>query len=139
MPRALYILIQCTWGLLQTLAGLAVFLRERRQPRFWYHGAVVTRWRSPGASVSLGMFVFVSDALEEPDARPTLVHEYGHTLQSLLLGPLYLLVIGLPSLTWGFHPHFVRRRREERLPYTAFFTERWASRWGEKATGEKAI
>ncbi len=138
MPRALYILLQCSWGLLQTLAGLAVFLRERRQPHFRYHGAVVTRWRSPGASVSLGMFVFVSDALEEPDARPTLVHEYGHTLQSLLLGPLYLLVIGIPSLTWGFLPYFARRR-EEGLPYTAFFTERWASRWGERATGEKAI
>ncbi len=136
---ALYILIQCTWGLLQTLAGLAVFLRERGQPRFRYHGALVTRWRSAGSSVSLGLFVFVSDALGEREAGPVLVHEYGHTLQSLLLGPLYLPVIGLPSVAWGFHPRFVRLRRERSLPYSAFFTERWASRWGEKVTGERAI
>lgn len=26
-----------------------------------------------------------------------LVHEYGHTIQSLMLGPLYLAIIGIPS------------------------------------------
>ena len=30
-------------------------------------------------------------------------------------------------------------RKEKHLPYTACFTEAWASSWGEKVTGEKAI
>ena len=30
----------------------------------------------------------------------TRIHEYGHTWQCLLLGPLYWLVVALPSAIW---------------------------------------
>ncbi len=136
--RLLYILCQCTWGGLQSLLGLALCLREAGAPRFWYRGALVTRWRAR-SSLSLGMFVFLSVRTDEETARRLLVHEYGHTVQSLLLGPAYLLVIGLPSLTWALAPALVRRRAEKGIPYSAFFTEGWANRLGEWATGERSI
>lgn len=132
--RALYVLCQCSWGGLQTLLGLLVFLREADRPRFWYHGALVVRWRS-AFSLSLGMFVFLSAG--EREARRWLIHEYGHTVQSLILGPAYLPAVGLPSLIWALHPGLVRRRRERGVPYTALCTERWADRLGERATGER--
>ena len=66
-----------------------------------------------------------------------LVHEYGHTVQSLILGPLYLFVIGIPSTLWGFLGG--RKRRDEQIPYGAFFTEKWANSLGEQITGEKSI
>ena len=66
------------------------------------------------------------------------VHEYGHCIQSLLLGPLYLL-IGLISVIWARHPYFTKLRREKKLPYTSCFVESRASKWGELATGEEAI
>ena len=57
-------------------------------------------------------------------------HEYGHTLQSLLLGPLYLLTIGVISFTWANAPRFKRMRRERGLPYSHCIVERWADRLG---------
>lgn len=65
-------------------------------------------------------------------------HEYGHTIQSLLLGPLYLIVIGLPSLVWSRWKRFIRLRREKGIPYFWFYTERWADWLGERITKEKS-
>lgn len=143
----LYRIWQCTWGILQTLLGFAVFLMHRREKHFRYHGALITVWK-PKTSVSLGMFVFVTAepffaekydgqiSIEELSGR-LLVHEYGHTIQSLILGPLYLLIIGIPSTLWGFLGG--RKRREQQIPYCAFFTEKWANRLGEWVTGAESI
>lgn len=149
MKKTLYVLWQCTFGILQTLLGLVHFLVYLRCPHFWYHGALVTRW-SNKASVSLGMFVFVTDDLpyyerfsgqmtRQQLAERLLVHEYGHTIQSLLLGPLYLIVIGIPSTVWGFWPTLAKKRREQQISYFNFFTESWANVLGEKVTGEPSM
>lgn len=140
---------QCTWGFLQSLLGLIVFLLHSKDKHYFYHGAVITRWKDK-SSVSLGMFVFVTDepffyeklkdqySMEELSAR-LLVHEYGHTIQSLMLGPLYLIVIGIPSTLWGFLPNLNRKRKEEQISYFSFFTEKWANVLGEKVTGQKSM
>ena len=149
MKKFLYVFWQCTYGLLQTLLGLVHFLVYVRCPHFWYHGAVVTRWNNK-ASVSLGLFVFVTDELpyyhrvqhemtRQQLADRLLVHEYGHTIQSLMLGPAYLIVIGIPSSLWGFLPHLQRKRKTQQLSYFTFFTERWANRLGEWVTGQKSM
>jgi hypothetical protein len=44
-------------------------------------------------SVALGEYVIVSRYAPEL----TIQHEYGHVSQSRLLGPLYLIVVGVPS------------------------------------------
>ena len=72
------------------------------------------------------------------DSQKIRVHEYGHCIQSIVLGPLYML-LGIISIVWARHPYFERIRREKNLPYTACFVEAWASRWGEVFTGESAI
>ena len=66
-----------------------------------------------------------------------MVHEYGHTIQSLILGPLYLIVMGIPSALWAAFGS--KKRREKQIPYGAFFTEKWANQLGEWVTGEKSI
>lgn len=68
-----------------------------------------------------------------------LVHEYGHTIQSLILGPFYLIVIGIPSTLWGFLPFLNEKRKNEGLSYFSFYTEKWANCLGEKVTGEKSM
>lgn len=146
MGTALYLLAQCTWGLLQTAAGAAVLLRYRRCPRFRCHGAVVTSW--PRAdSLSLGMFIFLTDKPPRDRrglvphgeiSRRMLVHEYGHTVQSLILGPLYLPVVGLPSLLWAQLPPCRRIWRED-VSYFSFFTEKTANSLGELAVKELSM
>ena len=47
--------------------------------------------------ISLGNFAFVSPSLSKRD--PEVAHEVnGHTIDSKILGPLYLFVIGIPSI-----------------------------------------
>ena len=147
-----FILIQATWGLPQTIAGCAVCLAHRRRPHFRFHGAIVTLWENP-KGMSLGPFIFLHgnadqtpDAADKPtdapaDASPVpvgvdpylLVHEYGHCVQSLILGPLYLPLVGLPSLLWSNVPRFERYRLKRKMSYYDFLPERSASQLGDWA------
>lgn len=141
---AVYLLLQWTWGILQNLAGLFVFLLNIRREHRIFHGAVVTSWDNPGYSTGLGMFIFISDRIPEDDYKRTLVHEYGHTVQSAILGVLFLPVVGIPSMLWAVTPAFKRYRREKRVSYYRFYPERWANYLGEKITkspsmGQKLI
>ncbi len=130
--RALFWLCQWTWGIIQTLAGAALFRGHlavsRKAKRYLFHGAAVTEWEY-GGSVSLGMFVFVSRRSAIPRGE-LLSHEYGHCIQSLMLGALYLPVIGLPSIIWaGFFREF---RIRKGILYDSFYTEKWADLLGKK-------
>jgi len=137
LKKVLFIIFQCTWGLPQTLLGAIIFLKHVRCSHSVYRGCIDTKWNSHGG-MSLGLFIFTP---KEEDSRTgqVRVHEYGHCIQSLLLGPLYLIVIGLISYTWANLPYFRKRRREKKIPYTACFVESWASKWGELVTREDAI
>lgn len=146
----LYILLQLTWGFPQTLIGFIVFMLNIRRSHYLYHGSVVTVWISK-SSLSLGLFTFISDDpfcyypsyREQYDdssfARMLLVHEYGHTIQSLIFGPLYLLAVGVPSIAWSFLPCFVDKRAKENISYFSAYPERWANKLGETVTGDESI
>ena len=149
MKKILYFIWQCTWGFLQSLLGFFVFLCHIKDRHYFYHGAIITEWQ-PKSSVSLGLFIFITkepyfyEKLKDEYSMGELssrlrVHEYGHTIQSLILGPLYLIIIGIPSTLWGFMPNLNRKRREEKLSYFSFFTEKWANQLGEKVTKEKSM
>ena len=137
MKRFLYVLGQCTWGLAQTALGFLFFLATINRPHRIYRGCIDTQWNHSGG-LSLGLFIFTPPE-EQVHSHPIRVHEYGHTFQSLMLGPLYLIVVGIISVTWANLPYFRRMRRNRHIPYTACFVESWASALGEKVTGERAI
>ena len=42
MKNVIYILIQCTWGLPQTLLGFIVLLINIKNRHYFYHGAIIT-------------------------------------------------------------------------------------------------
>ena len=61
----------------------------------------------------------INDSLK----RDTVRHEaIGHARQSLYLGWLYLIVIGLPSIVWAM------LYNGDSKGYYKFFTERWADK-----------
>ena len=143
-----YYLSQMTLGLLQNLAGLVILIRYHKKEHFIYKGAVVTVWNESGPSLSMGMFIFMSrncaKDLDHPEDRETtfkktLVHEYGHSLQSALLGPFYLPIIGISSSVWCSSKKLSAKREKQHISYYSFFPERWANHLGEKATGEKSM
>ena len=78
-------------------------------------------------AVTLGDYVFVGLISEY---RKTVKHELGHTIQSKILGPLYLIVIGIPSITYcGLRRIFPSLRKKN---YYNFYTERIANYLSEK-------
>lgn len=143
LRRTAYFGVQVIWGLPQTLLGLVVFAAHAGSPHRLFHGAVVTFWESRKA-LSLGPFVFLrglSSVREppEPEEPELLVHEYGHTVQSLILGPLYLVIIGLPSVVWLNAAPLARLRKRRRISYYSFYTERSANWLGERVLGMPSV
>ena len=122
---AFAVLLQ-VWQLPQNLLGFMVglFLKGKRRlvgvpgipPSIRLTGA-----RNMWGGISLGNFVYFRPPVYDKMIR----HEYGHCIQSRLLGPFYLLVIGLPSLLWALWWHPGRS-----VGYYSFYTERWADRLG---------
>ena len=147
IKRALYLLIQLTWGLPQTLAGFVIWLGCAGRPHELYRCSFVTTWRG-SSGLSLGPFIFIPDMLAGATnadvkyrmrkRRELIVHEYGHTIQSLYFGPFYLLIFAIPSFIWAGLPVFRKMRREGRAFYYDFYPERFANWLGERVTGERA-
>lgn len=149
---ALIMLVNCTWGFFQTLAGLIFFLKFIDCPHSFFEGAIVTKWRSKHFSgLSLGLFIFIPDEKAEffktygwseekinDQISRCRVHEYGHTIQSLILGP-FMLIPGIVSVAWGNMKRYERLRREYHVPYSFCWIEDWANKLGEKATGLPAL
>lgn len=91
-----------------------------------YKQAIVIPCVMKGA-ITLGNYVFVG---LNSEYRKTVKHELGHTIQSKILGPLYLIVIGIPSIIYcGLRRLLSSLRRKD---YYNFYTERWANSLSEK-------
>ncbi len=130
LKAILFALVQCTWGILQTLTGLLLFLFSGRRFERHFHGAVVCLWRYP-FSASLGLFIFLSQT--EKDNHRLLTHEYGHCIQSLMLGVFYLPLVMLVSVLWLRLPVCRKRRERTGMSYYSFITERTADKLGQSA------
>ncbi len=132
MKLFLYRFSQCTWGCIQTLIGAVLYLVHLRNKHYRYENAIATEWDYE-YSVSLGLFIFVTKQEKVKDGFDRLIlHEYGHTFQSLLLGPLYMFVIGFPSMLWLRLAMFQKLRKRKNISYYSFYTERWADNLGER-------
>ena len=117
-----------TWCLPQTLLGfiltkaykaqnhIAVFPGKGYDVEYYLSGSF-------NGGISLGKYIITGLTSNDDE---TIRHEYGHQLQSFILGPLYLLVIGLPSLIWC--NCFSKYRREKNVSYYDFYTEKWANK-----------
>lgn len=91
-----------------------------------YKQAIVIPCVMRGA-ITLGNYVFVG---LNSEYKETVKHELGHTIQSKILGPLYLIIIGIPSITYcGLRRIFPSLRKKN---YYNFYTEKWANNLSEK-------
>jgi len=87
-------ILNMTWGIIQTLIGFAFLILTIlfNKKLYFYEGCVVSRITIP-IGVSLGLFVFVH--VDSP--LYTVKHEYGHCIQSAVIGPFYLITVGIIS------------------------------------------
>lgn len=129
--RLLFYALQFTWGLPVNLVGLLLFLCCKGLRHEKFCNSIVTYLPGNFGGLSLGIFIFLS--LQNADGRCLCVHEYGHTIQCLFLGPLYWPVVAIPSVVW-YH-FFAGYRKKHQLSYDTLYCERWATVWGRKWNG----
>lgn len=110
------------WQLPQNLVGIIIGLFYKTDNTLLYKDKVVRVCSKFPGGISLGNTLIVSKFPYNKQTWNTVKHEWGHTRQSILLGPLYLLVVGIPSLIWaGIYD-------KTKGSYFSFYTERWADK-----------
>lgn len=79
--------------------------------------------------VSLGQHVFLNENTynNKESFELTIRHEFGHTRQSLFFGPLYLILVGIPSFFRSFFFALLQKEKE----YYEGYPENWADKLGK--------
>lgn len=81
-------------------------------------------WNAPFC-FTLGPFVITPFRVKDE----TLLHESGHSIQSIYLGPLYLLVVGIPSALLVSTKRILKKDAEW---YHSKYPEKWSDKLAEK-------
>lgn len=82
-------------------------------------GAEVYLQKSFGG-VTLGRYIFINQ--DYTDKEAVIKHECGHVKQSKILGPLYLIVIGIPSILHAWLNDYIGCCKKHGT-YYHFYTE----------------
>lgn len=110
------------WELLQNIAGFLYLKLSKYKftARYFLNGNTQIKYyyakKFPGG-LTLGEFIFTNGPQH-------VKHESGHVIQSRILGPLYLPVIGLNSILHAAFHHCKN--------YVHFWTEKWAEKLGRR-------
>lgn len=133
---------QFTYAIIQNIIGLCMFIvyKAKGSKSEIYHHAVITYIeRKNFGGVSLGMFIFINKNVTGDRLHDMQIHEYGHTVQSLILGPAWMLIIAVPSFIWCGLPALVKWRKEKNVSYYWLYCEGWSNLCGLYATKEKFL
>lgn len=121
------------WQLPQNLIGDAMWLffkkrKDHANSKTWkgipLHVHIDVIYGFSGG-VSLGRRIYVSPRY----SKALLKHELGHSYQSLIYGPLYLLIIGIPSFVMCT---LARAGKITWARYNKFYTEKQADKLAKK-------
>ena len=118
------------WQLPQNLLGLIMmFFVKPYILKENYRGITYVVSKKMGGGISLGNYVILSKTYKDKKLHKDIWdHEWGHTRDSRMFGPLYLIIIGLPSLMWaGLYGSIIPYTRNG---YYRFYTEKRADRLG---------
>ena len=119
------------WQIIQNIVGLLVINYYKPQRVHTLdNGVKIYYSHKMTGGLSLGNYCLVNTGhyrkdINESLKRDTVRHEaIGHTKQSRLLGPLYLLIVGIPSLIWAIlYGPIIKPTKHG---YYKFYTEKWA-------------
>lgn len=110
------------WQLPQNFLGLCLMPFYYTTKRIEYKTSVVRICPSFRSGISLGRYIYLKYEISNH-----IKHEYGHSIQSKMLGPLYLLIVGLPSIS---HNMFCKCISHKHRSYYNWYCEKWADKLG---------
>lgn len=98
MKKYLYYILQFTWGLPANILGVigVLFCKLILQwdiIKYNKNFIISPKKDNFKSGLSLGIFLF----MDKNSSQYFKAHEYGHSIQNIIFGPLFLFVIGLPS------------------------------------------
>ena len=134
--------LSCTWGVIVTAAGgvkALICMKNGMEPKYYKGNIYFENVREMG-SVNYGPFFFLGENAE----YFTPYHEMGHGLQNILMGPLYVVFVGISSEIW--YQKFIKEYAgelasgtwdpdERRKAYDRNPIERQATAWGARMYG----
>ena len=115
------------WELPQVILGILflIVLKRRITCLQYYELSNVYFVKGFPGGISLSFFIFLNS--NKQGSTRAVKHEYGHTRQSLFLGWLYLLIVGLPSILRAIIWNSFNLDSEK---YYKGFPENWAEKLG---------
>lgn len=84
--------------------------------------------------VSLGNYIFMDLDTFRYYPSDTIKHEYGHSRQSMYLGWLYLIIIGLPSIIGNIVDRILTKINPKHKDNCRYYDQPW-ERWADKLGG----
>lgn len=120
------------WQLPQHILGLILMAIYRPTNYKEYKSSTVYILHDKGRfAVSLGNIIFIHESFLH--SKNIIPHEYGHTIQSYIFGPLYLIVIGLPSIIQNIIGSYLYKKGNKKMHnnYYKRFPEKWADKLGK--------
>lgn len=128
----LYWIWQLTWGALMTIPGLLItgfciiFLHGKPHKNGWsYIVEIGGNW----GGLELGAVALCGNYYPGDWYEHTRKHEFGHSLQQLIFGPLQPFIVGIPSAIRYWYQRLTPGPHQE---YDAIWFEGSATRWGTK-------
>lgn len=112
------------WQLPQHIVGLILLLFIKGEVKHKFNGINYYFYDPFPGGISLGNYMIIGETWSQ-----TIKHEYGHSIQSRMLGPLYLFIVGIPSLIWAWlYGPIIKPTKNG---YYKFYTEKWADKLGK--------
>ena len=135
MKAVFEFIIKYIWQAPQMLAALIWYICRKKYITAEVEGKFYTVYRGANrGGVALGDKIFLSDYYSGEQLALVIAHESGHVKQSMMLGPLYLFVIGIPSIIWAA----IHNSRSKKSYYW-FYTEAWANKLGGVGVNESGV
>lgn len=135
MKKVLYWIWQLTWGALLTIPGLLVtgfcilFLKGKVHRNGWSY---IVEIGGDWGGLDLGAVALCGNYSETNNYwfEHTRRHEFGHSLQNLIFGPLMIFVVWIPSAIRYHYQNWRTKKGLPNKPYDQAIYEYTASKWG---------
>lgn len=134
----LFYLLSFTWGFITSFIGLLLLIPfvltkrvEKYKNRLY---GVFPKIFGSGWGFEMGCFFFTSyDCVDDIQLK---LHEMGHGLQNIILGPLMILMVSIPSfIRFWYRKYLMKHHKPIKTAYDDFWVEGWATKWGNKYYG----